>query len=127
MTRLAVLSFSVLLAACVPAVCGRYCPDFQTLILVDAAGNPLTPTRVVDPRGEVHSCVEDDFVTCTDNRITFDQRDFAIHQLRVEAASGEVFNGDFTPTREPTGMESMGCDCIRDTRFADQTLQLRAP
>lgn len=127
MIRLAVLSASLLFTACTPDVCGRYCPDFQTLILVDAAGNALTPSRVVDPRGEVHACVGDDFVTCSENRITFDQRDFAIHRLRVEATTGEVFEADFTPTREATGMETKGCDCIRETRFADQTLQLNAP
>lgn len=127
MIRLAVLSVSLVLAACVPAVCGRFCPDFQTLILVDAAGNPLTPSRVVDPRGEVHACVDDDFVTCADNRITFNQSDFAVHQLRVEATTGEVFNAEFTPTREATGMETKGCDCIRETRFVDQTITLTAP
>ncbi|MGV3622045.1 MAG: hypothetical protein ACO1OB_14580 [Archangium sp.] len=131
MKRLALVLASLTLQTCAPAVCARYCPNLQTVVLVNSAGEPLTPKRAVDSH-DSHDCVTDagvadDFVTCDGNRITFDQHFFGAYTLRVEATTGEVFNAEFTPQREPTGMESMGCDCVKDMRFVDQTLTLVFP
>lgn len=122
---------ALVLHACNPEICARYCPNPQTLTLLDASGNPLTPLRVTDDV-RVHDCTSEDgtssaYVSCVDNRITFDQRDTAPYRIRIEATNGAIFEGDFTPKLEATGMTSQGCDCVRERRFTDQTVEFPAP
>ena len=116
---------ALVLAACAPP-CDLYCPKLQTLLLVDAAGRPLEPSRVVEPDNRVHDCTTGGvFLTCGTDRVTFDQRTRTTYRLRVEAKTGEVFDADFTPRQEGTGdVLSSSCDCSQGARLSDQTITL---
>ena len=112
----------LLFAACSPP-CDLYCPKPQTLVLVDGSGKPVEPARVVEPNGRTHDCsASSPFLTCGTDRVTFDQRSFEAYRLRVEAKSGEVFEGEFTPKLEDTGMVGGSCSCVQEKRFVDQTI-----
>lgn len=122
-----VVTTSLLLAGC-GIECDRYCPQLQTLIFKDSAGNALTPLRVTDGRGKVHTCADESlFVTCQENRFTFDQRNDRNYRLRAEATTGEVFDADFTAAQEATGMMASSCNCTSSKRFTEQTITLSKP
>lgn len=113
------------------ARCALGCPEMQTIILRDGAGNALPPLSVRDAAGTLHECPIDGGVAtgslrCETDRITFEQRSRAGSQVvRVEALSGEVFEGDITP-KFTGAQDADGCGC-GDAKFEDRTVTLTAP
>ena len=125
------------LAGCGTPECLRLCENPQTFVLIKSDGSPLEPLRVTElpsststSQGErVFECGGSVFEgQCSDNRITIHQENPAPHRVRVEAKTGERFEGEITPATEATGMKDEGsCSCVRSQRFVDQTLTLTAP
>lgn len=131
MKRIWLVSVAAVLASGCITRCLLYCASLQTIILRDGAGNALAPLSVRDAAGTLHECPTDggvpsNFVTCQTDRITFDQRSFATSQVvRVDALSGEVFEGDITP-KFTGAQDADGCGC-GDAKFEDRTVTLTAP
>lgn len=116
-----------LLSGC--ELCKPYCPSKLTLVLSDAAGRPLTPKAVVEHEGQpdagpdvTHACGEAN-ATCAENRLTFDAADRA-PRVRVEATTGEVFEGSLSPAWSKTGTSGdLTCPCDLWTATAELTLR----
>lgn len=129
---------SLVLTGCGSVDCLKRCANPQTFVLVKSDGSPLEPLRVTEipastsgsQAERVFECSgEDPFLgSCSANRITIHQENPAPHRIRVEAKTGERFEGEISPTTMPTGMSSAGsCSCVLTQRFVDQTLTLTAP
>ncbi|MGV3622046.1 MAG: hypothetical protein ACO1OB_14585 [Archangium sp.] len=127
MKTLALIAVLGSLMGCGEVQCTRLCVLPQTFILKSSSGAPLEPLRVtVKPLGSSSQEQEERFecggeVTCADDRITFPVTPgLEGRPLRVEAVTGEVFEGTYTPT--PAEGSTSGCGCTG--QMVDQTLTL---
>ena len=97
--------------------CKVYCPENVTIVFVDRAGAPLTPESVTiveeenptapefnDPR----TCANPQ-VVCRENRLTFDLSGRT--RIRARATTGEIFEGDVSPTLAQSPLPNGACEC----------------
>ncbi|MGV3622044.1 MAG: hypothetical protein ACO1OB_14575 [Archangium sp.] len=118
----------LLLSACGVPRCLLSCATVQTIILRDVGGNPLKPAKVRDASGTLRECGQagDGFTTCQSDRISFDQtKGLTTAVVRVEATTGEVFEGDLMP-KEIGELDADGCGC-GNARYEDRTVTLTTP
>lgn len=123
MIRVVLAALMVAATACGP-VCRIACPkEKQTLVLVDANGAALTPKQVTTS-GSTFICGEGE-TTCAANRLTFawpEALPQGPQRLRVEATTGELFEGDVTA--DFTLRPSPGTCTCGDSSYADLTVKL---
>lgn len=122
---------SLVLTGCNVSVCTIACVPPQTFVLVNGDDSPLEPLRVneltmtmnASDRESVFECERGG--ECTENRITIRQYNARPHRVRVEAVTGERFEGEVAPVYLPFDGDAGSCTC--PPGFVDQTLTLTTP